>query len=107
MTQISLLEMKTSNEPQQFAKLLRDMGEIFWWQPGNFWVITSYDYAKDGLINPDFSCDRTPFFISRMPELNLELIGDFFSVVSKMMVMGDYPDQSAGEFVMTVSQIKH
>lgn len=92
MTQPSLMEMKINNTPEDFAHLLQDMGNIFWWPAGNFWVITAYDVAKDILTNPNFSCDRTPFFVSRMPNLNLELIQDFFAVVSKMMVMSDYPE---------------
>jgi cytochrome P450 len=92
MPQKSLLELKIENEPREFAAKIRAMGDIFWWPPGKFWVINSYDYAKQVLTSSDFTCDRSSFFISRMPEMDLSLINDFFAVVSKMMVMSDYPE---------------
>lgn len=94
MKQTSLLQMKKDNSPKDFATLLRKMGDIFWWASGNFWVINSYEYARQILTSHDFTCDRTDFFVSRMPELDLTLIGDFFAVISKMMVMSDYPEFS-------------
>ncbi|WP_240610444.1 hypothetical protein [Legionella qingyii] len=68
------------------------MGALFWWKPGKFFVITSYKLAKQILTREDSTCDRTPFFISRMPEMNLSLITDFFKVVNQMMVMSDLPN---------------
>jgi cytochrome P450 len=88
------MQLKQTTTPEQFSNHLREMGEIFWWEPGKFWVITSYQLAKHVLTSEDFSCDRSPFFISRMPEMNLSLITDFFKVVSKMMVMSDAPEHT-------------
>lgn len=95
MAEPSLLDLKILNEPAVFTKLLREKGDLFWWERGNFWVINSHEYAKSVLTSPDFTCDRSPFFISRMPNLDLSLITDFFAVVSKMMVMSDPPEHTA------------
>jgi cytochrome P450 len=91
MSQQSLMDMKIHNTPAQFSKLMRDMGDVFWWDKGNFWVVTSHEYAKSVLMSDDFTCDRSSFFVSRMPEMDLSLITDFFAVVGKMMVMSDAP----------------
>jgi cytochrome P450 PksS len=91
MTQQTLMQLKKTVTPAQFSQTLREMGEIFWWEPGKFFVITSYDLAKEALMSPDYTCDRSPFFISRMPEMDLSLIQDFFKVVGLMMVMSDAP----------------
>lgn len=91
----SLLDMKINNTPERFAELLRSHGDIFWWEKGNFWVITRHEYAKDILISDDFTCDRSSFFVSRMPNIDLNLIQDFFGVVGKMMVMSDAPEHTA------------
>lgn len=93
--QPSLLEMKMTTTPAEFAAFLRSKGDIFWWPKGNFWVITSHAYAKNILTSDDYTCDRSPFFISRMPNLDLSLITDFFAVVGKMMVMSDPPEHTA------------
>lgn len=94
MNNYTLMQLKQNSTPEEFSRHLREMGDIFWWQAGNFWVITSYDLAKKVLTSQDYSCDRSPFFISRMPEMNLSLIQDFFKVVSKMMVMSDAPEHT-------------
>ncbi|MDR3502437.1 MAG: cytochrome P450 [Legionella sp.] len=94
MTAYTLMQLKQSSTPEQFSNQVREMGGLFWWAPGNFWVISSYQLAKQVLMSEDFSCDRSPFFISRMPEMNLSLITDFFKVVSKMMVMSDAPEHT-------------
>jgi len=90
----TLMQLKESSTPEDFSRQLREMGDIFWWEAGKFWVITSYQLAKNILMSKDFTCDRSPFFISRMPEMNLDLIADFFKVVSKMMVMSDAPEHT-------------
>lgn len=77
MQQLSLLDVKLKSTPEEFATFLREKGDIFWWKKGNFWVITSHAYAKQILTSSDYTCDRSPFFISRMPNLDLSLIGDF------------------------------
>lgn len=89
MRNYNLMQLKQQSTPEQFSRQLREMGELYWWEPGQFWVITSYHLAKTVLTCEDYSCDRSPFFISRMPEMNLSLLKDFFKVVSKMMVMSD------------------
>lgn len=94
MTSYTLMQLKQTTTPGQFAETIREMGEVYWWQPGKFWVVTSYHLAKEVLTNDVFSCDRSPFFISRMPEMNLALIEDFFKVVGKMMVMSDAPQHT-------------
>lgn len=94
MKSYTLMQLKQTTTPEQFSHHLREMGELFWWDPGKFFVITSYQLAKQVLTSEDFSCDRSPFFISRMPEMNLSLITDFFKVVSQMMVMSDAPEHT-------------
>lgn len=89
MITTSLMELKKTTTPAEFSAKLQEMGDIFWWPAGNFYVITSYALAKEVLCSGDFSCDRSPFFISRMPQLDLALITDFFKVVGNMMVMSD------------------
>ena len=89
------MDLKKTSTPTQFANHLIEMGPVFWWPKGNFWVITDYDYAKNILLSDDFTCDRSSFFVSRMPEMNLGLIQDFFAVVSKMMVMSDAPEHTS------------
>jgi len=95
MTVPTLMELKKTSTPEQFAHHLREMGDLFWWEPGKFWVVTSYPLAKELLTSEDYSCDRSPFFISRMPEMNLSLISDFFKVVGSMMVMSDAPEHTS------------
>ena len=85
----SILQLKIDETPEQFAKSLSAEGDVFWWDKGNFWVVTSYELAKLALLNQKISCDRSSFFISRMPDLDLKLLPDFFRVVGKMMVMSD------------------
>lgn len=87
----TLMQLKKSTTPAEFSRNLREMGDLFWWEPGNFWVITSYELARTVLTSDAYTCDRTPFFLSRMPEMDLSLLNDFFKVVSKMMVMSDAP----------------
>lgn len=77
------------NFPSVFADYIRSYGEIYFWEKGNFHVITKATHAKEVLTSDAFSADRGSFFISRMPNLDLRLIGDFFGVVKKMMVMSD------------------
>lgn len=95
MKPYTLMQLKQTTTPEQFSNHLREMGELFWWEPGKFFVITSYKLAKQILTSEDFTCDRSPFFISRMPEMNLSLITDFFKVVSQMMVMSDAPEHTS------------
>lgn len=94
MKPYTLMQLKQTTTPEQFSHHLREMGDIFWWEAGNFFVVTSYQLAKQVLTSEDFSCDRSPFFISRMPEMDLNLITDFFKVVSQMMVMSDAPEHT-------------
>ena len=72
-----------------FYRYVKSYGDIFFWPKGNFHVVTNANLAKQALKDPLISCDRSSFFISRMPNLDLSLISHFFDVVSKMMVMKD------------------
>ncbi len=73
----------------KFSKYVASFGDVYFWEKGNFHVVTRAIDARKALSNPALSCDRSKFFISRMPNMDLSLIEDFFSVVSKMMVMSD------------------
>ncbi len=79
----------TSEFPSTFSQYAKGMGDIYYWPQGEFHVVTDTRLAKDILRSDQFSADRSRFFISRMPNLDLSLITDFFEVVSKMMVMSD------------------
>lgn len=79
----------TAEFPTAFVDYIRSYGEVYFWEKGNFHVITKALHAKEILTSDAFSADRGSFFVSRMPNLDLRLIGDFFSVVKKMMVMSD------------------
>lgn len=84
----------TSEFPTEFVNYIRSYGEVYFWEMGNFHVITKAAHAKEILSSDAFSADRGSFFVSRMPNLDLRLIGDFFSVVKKMMVMSDDNEHS-------------
>lgn len=90
----SLLQAKCNMTPENYGQFVREKGKVFWWKPGNFYVVTDFNLAKEVLTNSDYSADRSSFFISRMPNLDLHLIKDFFGVISKMMVMSDPPEHS-------------
>ncbi len=85
----SLLDKKKSSTPQEFAEHVRSLGDVCYWAAGGFWLVTDYDLAKKALRDPELSCDRSSFFVSRMPNLDLSLIPDFFGVVKRMMIMND------------------
>lgn len=82
-------DSSTEEFPHRFSEYVSNFGEVYFWPKGNFHVVTRAALARNALTNPNLSCDRSPFFISRMPHMDLSLLGDFFSVVSKMMVMSD------------------
>ncbi len=84
-----LLDTKIQSTPDELAGLLRSQGPISWWERGGFYLVTDYALAAEVLRSPDYSADRSSFFISRMPNMDLRLIKDFFGVISKMMVMSD------------------
>lgn len=94
MATLSFLEAKKTMTPTEFTKYVQQGGELYYWEQGNFWVVTTQDLAKKVLTRPEFSADRSKFFISRMPDLDLSLIKDFFDIVSKMMVMSDAKEHS-------------
>lgn len=85
----SLLEIKRALSPKDFAQFLRSQGKIFYWDAARFFVVTDIELAKVVTKDPAFSADRSSFFISRMPNIDLRLIMDFLSLVQKMMVMSD------------------
>lgn len=88
----SLLDIKRATTPAEYAAFLRGHGQIFYWDAAKFFVVTDYKLAQEVTKNPAFSADRASFFISRMPNIDLRLIKDFFGLVQKMMVMSDGKD---------------
>lgn len=82
----------TADFPRGFADYVRSFGDTYFWEGGGFHVVTRAEHAKEVLTSPAFSADRGGFFISRMPNMDLRLISDFFGVVRKMMVMSDDED---------------
>jgi cytochrome P450 len=90
----NLLSLKATHAPQDFARVLQEQGDIFFSPLDGVWVVTAYELAKQILTNPDFSCQRLPYFAARMPELDIALIANFVAVVSKMMVMSDAPQHT-------------
>lgn len=93
MTQTSFLDFKKTSNPHtfhdDFSHYVKSFGDVYFWEKGGFHVVTNATAAKEVLTSPDFSADRGAFFISRMPNMDLRLIKDFFGVVKKMMVMSD------------------
>lgn len=87
-----LLDRKKRMSPKEYAQMLRSYGPVSYWATNGLWVVTDYEIGKEILKTPQFSADRSAFFISRMPNMDLRHIGDFFGVVGKMMVMSDAPD---------------
>lgn len=62
MENLSLLNMKKLWTPDEFANYLKSKGPIFWWEKGNFWIVTRYHIGKEILKSPDFTADRSSFF---------------------------------------------
>ena len=89
----SFLDFKRESDsktfPQDFTNYIKSKGDIYFWPQGGFHVVTQAELAKEVLDSKTFSADRSSFFISRMPNIDLRLLQDFFGVVSKMMVMSD------------------
>jgi len=98
-------DFKKDSDPlrfhDSFSHYVKSFGEIYFWPKGNFHVVTSAALAKKALKDPAISCDRSSFFISRMPNLDLSLIANFFEVVSKMMVMRDGDDHKQRRSIAT------
>lgn len=96
---LSFLDFKkkasTAEFPSAFSDYIRSYGDTYFWEKGNFHVITKAADAKEILTSDAYSADRGAFFVSRMPNLDLRLIQDFFGVVKKMMVMSDDGEHSA------------
>jgi cytochrome P450 len=90
--QTSLLDIKRATTPAEYAAFLRSQGPVFYWDAARFFVVTDARLAMEVTKNPAFSADRSSFFISRMPDVDLRLIKDFFGIVGKMMVMSDGKD---------------
>ena len=79
----------TSSFPQDFADYIRSYGEIYHWPAGGFHVVNRIADAKAILANKQFTANRATFFVEKMPDVDLDHIGDFFGVVARMMVMSD------------------
>lgn len=94
----SFLDFKRTSDPKtfhdDFAHYVKSFGDVYFWEKGGFHVVTDAAAAKEVLTSADFSADRGAFFISRMPNMDLRLIKDFFGVVKKMMVMSDDEDHN-------------
>ncbi|MFP5387467.1 MAG: cytochrome P450 [Bacteriovoracia bacterium] len=80
--------------PDAFTRYIKSYGDTYYWEKGHFHVVTKADHAREILTSPAYSADRGSFFISRMPNMDLSLIQDFFHIVKKMMVMSDDSDHS-------------
>jgi cytochrome P450 len=97
--------------PHDFAHYLSSMGDVYFWPKGNFHVVTRAGLAKKALLQSEVSSDRQSFFVSRMPHLDLNLIQDFFAIVSQMMVMKDGREhqkcRSIGNFGLNDQLIDH
>lgn len=94
LPQDSLLALKFKTTPKEYADYLKAGGPVYWWERGKFFLVTGFKEAEIAMRSPEFSADRSAFFISRMPNMDLSLIGDFFGVVQKMMVMSDGPEHT-------------
>ncbi len=80
--------------PQDFAAYVAGFGDLYWWPTGKFHVVNRRRHAIEVLKDEAVSADRRPFFLTRMPNLDLSLVQDFFGVVAKMMVMSDGEDHA-------------
>jgi len=92
-------EAKVETFPKDFSDYIKSKGSRYFWAKGNFHVLTKAQDAMEALKNPVISCDRTSFFLSRMPNIDLSLLQDFFAVVAKMMVMSDGKEHKQRRFV--------
>lgn len=90
-----LLDFKRQSDPSAFphafAEYVKSYGDIYHWPYGGFHVITRAADARTILASKKFTANRATFFVAKMPDVDLDLIGDFFQVVSRMMVMSDGP----------------
>lgn len=97
-TGTSFLDVKRNSTSAEFPALFTDylgsLGDVYFWDKGHFHVVTKANLAREVLTSTDFSADRGNFFISRMPNMDLSLIQDFFGVVKRMMVMSDDEDHA-------------
>lgn len=82
-------ESDDSAFPNAFAAYVRSHGEIYHWPSGGFHVINRYEDARAILTSKHFTANRATFFVAKMPNVDLDLIGDFFGLVARMMVMSD------------------
>ena len=82
--QTSLLDLKRATTPAEFAAFLGGQGPVFYWDAARFFVVTDFKLAQEVTKNPAFSADRSSFFVSRMPDVNLPVIKEFFGIVGKM-----------------------
>lgn len=98
-------DFKRKSDPStfhyDFTNYVKSYGDVYFWKQGNFHVVTKALLAKQALMDPKISCDRSSFFLSRMPNMDLSLIQDFFAVVSKMMVMRDGEDHKQRRNIAT------
>lgn len=90
-----LMALKTELSNEAFARLLLERGPVFWSEADQFWVVSHHAPALMVLRSPDFSADRSSFFMSRMSRCPFHKVANFFGVVKKMMVTSDPPHHTA------------
>lgn len=91
MTELSLLELKSTLTPLQFARYFKNKGPLYFKEMEKLWIVSNHSLAKQILLNPQFSCDRTAVFTANLESGNAKLMMDFLSLVTNMMVMSDAP----------------
>lgn len=92
---IDLYHRKMSSSPQDFSNYLKSQGPVFWSEPEQMWVLTDHELAQGVLKSPDFSADRSSFFMAKMSGCPFAKVSNFFGVVKKMMVTSDPPHHTA------------
>ncbi|UXR65305.1 cytochrome P450 [Bdellovibrio bacteriovorus] len=90
-----LYHRKMSSSPESFAHFLKSQGPVFWAEAEQIWVLTDHELAQGVLKSPDFSADRSSFFMAKISGCPFAKVSNFFGVVKKMMVTSDPPHHTA------------
>lgn len=99
MTKYTLMQLKQTSSPAEFARNLRDMGDVYWWEPGKFQVVTSYHLAKEVLLNEVYSCDRNVF--RAWPSLRTTLLQES-TTVCRFRVLNSWSLRSPGDLARRI-----
>lgn len=91
---MDLYTRKMNSTPGEFSQHLMNQGPIFWSPLEQIWVVTDHEIANSLLKGPDFSADRSSFFMSKMSGCPFSKVANFFGVVKKMMVTSDAPEHT-------------